>query len=402
MYKFRWFYTYKSTFKGILFIVALLIIMAQVWYTQWLVQKLRDDQREIIKMNANMYSLVGQSGEESDLTILLEKVIKQIRIPVILTSPDGEPLAHKISRVGSPFVSPFSEERKIQLRKIIATMDKESTPIPILYDSLAINYIHYGDSEMIHLLSWIPAIQVSIVGLFIFLGFIGFNSIRRSEQRYIWVGMAKETAHQLGTPISSLIGWLELLKEPNNAEKLPKIVDEIERDAIRFTKVAQRFSQIGTEAELKKQDIVPVLKDVVNYFQRRLPQYGKSVVIEELYPDRMDCFINKDLFEWAVENLIKNAIDAIEGETGRVIIQLSENQNGKQYYVDITDSGKGMTKSQRRHIFKPGYTTKPRGWGLGLSLVKRIIEDYHRGKLLVKFSKQNEGTTMRIFLPREV
>ena len=401
MSKPRWFYTYKGTFKGILFLIALVIIGAQVWYTQKIVQKLRGDQREIVAMNANMYSLVGQSEEHSDLTILLDKVIKQIRIPVILSSPDGEPLAHKIPDIGFPYTPPFDDNITMRLKQMIATMDKENPPIPILYDSVVINYIHYGDSEMIQLLSWMPAVQISIVGLFILLGFVGFNSIRGSEQRFIWVGMAKETAHQLGTPISSLMGWQELLKESKNVERLSDISKEIEQDVIRLAKVAQRFSHIGSDAALHKQNIIVVLKEVADYYRRRLPQYGKSITIKEVYPDGAECYINKELFEWAVENLVRNAIDAVEQETGTITIYVGGNQKNTHHYIDISDTGKGMTQNQLRHIFKPGYTTKTRGWGLGLNLAKRIIEDYHHGSLTVTYTKQGEGTTMRIILPRE-
>ncbi|KPK91078.1 hypothetical protein AMJ80_07700 [bacterium SM23_31] len=399
MIKARWFYTYKGTFKGLLFVIAMLIIAAQVWYTQSIVKQLREDQREIVEMSASMYSFVAESDSTADYNMLLDKVIKRINIPVILTTPDGEPQAHEIKGI-SETILPFLPETVEKLKNIMAAMDKENPPIPIMYESMVLNYLHYSDSEMIRLLNWLPFIEISMVGLFILLGFIGFNSIRKSEQRFIWVGIAKETAHQLGTPISSLIGWIEMLKESEQPDKTVEIIKEMDSDTSRLTKVAQRFSQIGADSELANHDIVLVLKEVAQYFRKRLPQLDKSVTIHEEYPEEASCQINRDLFEWAIENLIKNGLDAIENGPGKITIKFQKQSNGRWYTVDISDTGKGMTKQQQKQIFKPGFTTKMRGWGLGLNLSKRIIEDYHKGRLLLKSTKLNEGTTMRIMLKR--
>lgn len=398
MSKARWFYTYKGTFKGLLFVIALLIIVAQVWYAQSIVRQLREDQRKVVEMSASLYSSVAESDSTADYNILLDEVITRIHIPVILTTPDGEPQAHKIEGISD--TAPFLPETIEKLKKIMAAMEKENPPIPIIYEPTAtvLNYLYYGDSEMITLLNWLPFIEISMVGLFILLGFIGFNSIRRSEQRFIWVGMAKETAHQLGTPISSLIGWIEMLKQSKPPGKTGEVITEMDSDASRLTKVAQRFSQIGTDSELTNQDIILVLKEITQYFRKRLPQLGKSVTIYEEYPVEAVCQINRDLFEWAVENLVKNGLDAIENGTGNITIKLERQGDGKWYIIDISDTGKGMTKQQQKQIFKPGFSTKMRGWGLGLNLAKRIIEDYHKGRLLLKSTKLNEGTTMRIML----
>jgi len=396
MSKARWFYTYKGTFKGLLFVIALLIIGAQVWYAQSIVKQLREDQRKIVEMSASLYSSVAESDSTADYNILLDEVITRIDIPVILTSADGELQAYKIEGISD--TAPFLPETIQKLKKIMAAMDKENDPIPITYEETVLNYLHYGDSEMITLMNWLPFIEISMVGLFILLGFVGFNSIRRSEQRFIWVGMAKETAHQLGTPISSLIGWIEILKQSQPSGKTDEVIKEMDTDASRLTKVAQRFSQIGADSELANQDIVLVLKDIAQYFRKRLPQLDKSVTIYEEYPEEAVCQINRDLFEWAVENLVKNGLDAIENGTGDITIKLERQSNGKWYVIDISDTGKGMTKQQQKQIFKPGFSTKMRGWGLGLNLSKRIIEDYHKGRLLLKSTKLNEGTTMRIML----
>ncbi len=393
----RWFYTNKGKFKGLFFIAALLIIAAQVGYTQYIVKKLRGDQREIVATSASIYSLIAEGDVDANYTVLLDRVIQQISIPVILTTVDGEPQAHKIARIPDNTL-PFPEETLRQLRQITITMDKENPPIPIEYNGTVLNLIHYGDSEMIRLLNWLPAIELAIVGLFIFLGFAGFNNIRKSEERFTWVGMAKETAHQLGTPISSLIGWIEMLKESQNPERTAEIIKEMGSDATRLTKVAQRFSQIGSNSEVADQDIVSVLSDVADYLRKRLPQSGKSVIIHEDFPEKAVSKINKDLFEWSVENLIKNGLDAIESGYGEITIHLSRHHENDNYCIDITDTGKGMTKQQQKRIFTPGFSTKKRGWGLGLNLAKRIVEDYHGGKLILKNTRLNEGTTMRIVI----
>jgi len=398
MSKARWFYTYKGTFKGLLFVIALLIIVAQVWYAQSIVKQLREDQRKVVEMSASLYSSVAESDSTADYNILLDKVIRRINIPVILTSADGEPQAYKIEGISD--TAPFLPETVEKLKDIMEAMEKENPPIPIMYEptETVLNYLYYGDSEMITRMNWLPFIEISMVGLFILLGFVGFNSIRRSEQRFIWVGMAKETAHQLGTPISSLIGWIEMLKQSKPPGKTGDVIKEMDSDASRLIKVAQRFSQIGTDSEFANQDIVLVLKDIAQYFRKRLPQLGKSVTIYEEYPEEAVCQINRDLFEWAVENLVKNGLDAIENGTGDITVKLERQSDGKWYVIDISDTGKGMTKQQQKQIFKPGFSTKMRGWGLGLNLAKRIIEDYHKGRLLLKSTKLNEGTTMRIML----
>jgi len=398
MIKARWFYTYKSTFKGLLFILAMGLIVLEVWYIQSVVRKLREEQQEIVRFYAGLYSKVAEAEALENFSFLFDNIIKKINISVILSSPDGEPLSHdRIAGIEGPPYSPGTVNR---LRDMITEMDEENPPIEIAYNTQVMSLIHYGDSALIKQLNWLPVVQVFMVGLFILLGFIGFNNIRRSEQRFIWVGMAKETAHQLGTPISSLIGWIELLKQKQSIQKADEIIEEMAGDTNRMVKVAQRFSQIGSSTDYAEYDISVVLHDIVQYFKRRLPRLKDTAVIEEQYKVAAMCWINKDLFEWSVENLIKNSLDAVENSAGIVTITLDAVEGGKKFFIDISDTGKGMTKKQQNQIFKPGFSTKKRGWGLGLTLAKRIIEDYHNGKLYVKNTKVNEGTTMRILLEK--
>jgi signal transduction histidine kinase len=239
--------------------------------------------------------------------------------------------------------------------------------------------------------------------MFILIGFWGFNSIRRNEQRLIWVGMAKETAHQLGTPISSLLGWIELLRaraEDNNGDV--GTLAEMQRDVERLGKVASRFSQIGSQADLKEQELAPILEEVIKYFRRRLPQMGKEVNLEIInaHPDEIrPIALNRDLFEWVLENLIKNSLDAIEKPKGEIILELKPATSSRhRVMLDIRDNGRGVEPAIRKDIFRPGFSTKKRGWGLGLSLAKRIVEDYHHGRLFLKETRVGDGSTMRIIL----
>ena len=228
---------------------------------------------------------------------------------------------------------------------------------------------------------------------------MGFRSIKKSEEQFIWVGLTKETAHQLGTPLSSLMGWLELIKNRDSLESADKVAEEMENDLKRLLKVTARFSQIGSRSGFRKQSILPILEDAIKYFQRRLPHMGKQVQIVSRFAKVPDVNINCDLFEWVIENMIKNSLDAIEKKKGVIEIStgMVENKSGL-VFIDVKDNGKGISAQNRRMIFKPGFSTKKRGWGLGLNLAKRIVEEFHNGKLSVKDSRHGEGTTMRIIL----
>jgi signal transduction histidine kinase len=281
------------------------------------------------------------------------------------------------------------------LKKELRDFDNENPPIPISYNGYVLGYYHYGVSSIIKQLRWLPYIEISVAVLFIFIGYIGFSQIKKSEQRHIWVGMAKETAHQLGTPLSSIHGWLELLKD--NPRELDKALDEMTIDANRLSKIALRFSQIGSFPALKKLDVVEILQNTVIYIQKRLPHIDKKIQIKEDYQTRPLIKLNGELFEWVIENLIKNAIDSIENKSGTIELKLISEDND-YISIDVADTGKGIGTRDKNHIFKPGYSTKTRGWGLGLSLAKRIIEEYHGGKLFLKDTRIGKGSVFRILL----
>jgi len=389
-------YRLFGSFKGLLFIAASLIILGLLVYTQKVVNELRRDSRQIVEFYAQLYARAASTESSEDLQFLFDEIIKRTDFPIISTDPDRKPTAWKGIGIDPEDHSP---ETVAKVQRMVKAMAKEIDPIPLKYENWLLGYLYYGDSKLITQLQWLPFIEITVVALFIFVGYLGFRHIQRSEQRIIWVGMAKETAHQLGTPLSSLMGWLELLRSEEGQRDLRKTFTEMESDVKRLYKVAARFSQIGSKPDLKDQDIVPVLKEVVQYFQRRLPQMGKEIKIVEKYHQVPRVGLNKDLFEWAVENLIRNSLDALDKQQGCIEIDVGEMADRHtRVYIDIRDNGKGMDSKVRKQIFKPGFSTKKRGWGLGLNLAKRIVEDYHGGRLFLKETRPGEGTTMRIVL----
>jgi signal transduction histidine kinase len=260
-------------------------------------------------------------------------------------------------------------------------------------------YIYYGDSAIIRTLQYFPFVQFGLLALFLGLGYLSLSSIKRTEQSNLWVGMAREAAHQLGTPLSSLYGWIALLKEQNNDQETLQIAHEITNDLQRMQTVAERFNKIGSIPELKPKRVGPLIRQVMEYLERRMPQIGKQVELSlEVKSDRR-VPINSELFAWAIENLLKNSLDAIDTRGPNARVHIVAHEHGNHFVIDVTDTGKGIEKKHKSEIFNPGYSTKKRGWGLGLSLTRRIVEEYHKGKIFVYRSTPGEGTTFRMMLP---
>jgi anti-sigma regulatory factor (Ser/Thr protein kinase) len=386
--------------KVILLIFALLIAGGTLYYTQNLVQKLQQKQKEIVELYAKGIEYVANSSAENvDITFLFDNIIKPIDFPLILTDADN--VVYDRTNIRNILVdSTFSEKEKQEfIAREIEELDKIHTPIIVNYENTILNKIHYGDSEFISQLRYYPYVQIVIAALFIIIGYVGFSSIKRNEQSNIWVGMAKETAHQFGTPISSLMGWLEMLKiNYSDPDKVLDTTEEISNDVEKLSKITQRFSKIGSRPELKETVIYDELKKVKDYFERRLPQTGKIVELTIDGDSHACALINTELFEWVIENLIKNALDAIEQKSGWIKMTVEQIHN--EVGIEVADSGKGIEMKRRKDVFRPGYSTKKRGWGLGLSLSKRIIEGYHSGKIFVKSSAQDEGTIFKIILKK--
>jgi anti-sigma regulatory factor (Ser/Thr protein kinase) len=393
--------TTSLKFKITLIIIALLIAGGTLYYTQNLVLKLQEKERQIAQLYAKSIEHVANSfSQDSDITFLFDNIIKPIDFPLIMTDANNVVKSKEdIKNVKYDTTLTPKELNKFFAEKI-KEMDKIHHPIIVAYaDTIVLTKIHYGDSYLINQLKFYPILQIVIAALFILLGYIGFSNIKSNEQSNIWVGMAKETAHQFGTPISSLMGWLEMLKiNYGDKDKVLDIADEIDNDVEKLQKITYRFSKIGATPEIKPKVVLSEIRNVVNYFERRLPQTGKNVELKISGDENIKAEINTELFEWVIENLIKNALDAIENKKGFIDISIKEAR--KFVDIEVSDNGKGIDLKRRKDIFRPGYSTKRRGWGLGLSLSKRIIEDYHGGKISVKTSVLNEGTTFKILLKK--
>jgi len=389
--------------KILLLVIALLIAAGTLYYTQNLVNKLQEKEREIVELYAKGIEYIANSSNPNeDITFLFDNIIKPIDFPLVLSdADDGVNMYNRTDLRNIEIDSALTEEEfKEFISEKIKEMDKQHSPIFVTYeDTLVLTKIHYGDSKHIERLRYYPYIQIVIAALFIVIGYVGFSSIKRSEQSNIWVGMAKETAHQFGTPISSLMGWLEMLKiNYKDPDKVLDITEEITDDVEKLNKITYRFSKIGSKPELKSMVVYEDLKKVTDYFERRLPQTGKSVNLTIEGDKEVCAALNPELFDWVIENLIKNALDAIDTKEGTIRIVVETVR--KNVEIEVSDSGKGIDLKRRKDVFRPGYSTKKRGWGLGLSLSKRIIEGYHGGKIFVKSSVQGEGTVFKLILKK--
>jgi signal transduction histidine kinase len=383
-----------GTFKIILLAVASAFVLGMLLYSQRLTGQLLERERQVVDLYSRSYEYIsGEHSATGDYSFLFE-VYHTIDFPVILTDRQNEPQAWKNIDVDTTL---SLEQQKDLVRPIVARMDAQNRPIAItLNDTLVLSYIHYGESDLIGRLRWMPIFQIALAAIFILVAYVGFSYIKRTEQSNIWVGMAKETAHQLGTPLSSMIGWLE---RAGSADGIPPSVSEslheMEHDVARLNKVAARFSKIGSRPDLREEDVAGVIRDVRAYIARRMSRSG-SVDITVEPAESFMVPINRDLFEWVIENLMKNALDAMDGQPGKITIQIS--RSAGKTTIDVIDTGKGIDPRFHKEVFRPGYSTKKRGWGLGLTLAKRIIEEYHGGKLYVKQSAPGAGTTFRMRL----
>lgn len=324
------------------------------------------------------------------------KVIESNRnIPMILVDANDQILLDKNGNVDANSFQNLDSTKALNIKYLqrqLRIMKKENDPIEIKLSENRIQKIYYRNSDLINKLTYYPLALILILTLFLAVIYMMFNSNKIAEQNKLWTGMAKETAHQIGTPLSSLLGWIAILKVENISEKY---VDEIENDVHRLNTIANRFSKIGSLPELKKRDVVTITKKAYDYLKSRSSKqitFSFESKEQELFSN-----VNEELYGWVIENLIKNAIDAMKGKGS---LSLAIESDAKKIRVFVTDSGKGMSKSMFKQIFKPGFTTKKRGWGLGLSLSKRIIKDYHKGRIFVKKSEINKGTTFQIVLDK--
>ena len=383
-------YKYSVNIKAGLFILGIILVSAFVLFTQKIVRDLRDDNREIVQLYAEIIAGVAISEDDENLNFIFENIIQKVQFPLIQS--DAEMKAISWRNLPDNI---NSEAGALRYQK---TMDHQNDPIPLVYknpdsnETIIFGYLHFGDSRLINRLIWLPYLQIGLVGLFILLGFIGFSVIRNNEKRHIWAGMARETAHQLGTPVSALLGWVDLLKTNPNRSK--SIVKDMDMDLARLQEISSRFSDMGTAPKFEKLDLVESIQSIIKYLQHRV----SGVEIRLTFDDSVQYTVNgnKKLLSWAIENLVKNGIDASKNVGEKININLKKEKN--RFIIDIIDFGMGIPKRDWKNIFRPGFSTKKYGWGLGLSLTKRIVMDFHKGKIFVKESVIDSGTTISIIL----
>jgi len=382
--------------KWIVLGFSIFISVGSILYTNSIVDQIKVRESRQMEIYASSLEFLATESENTNFILILDEIVKANHtIPVILTDINGRPEFHrnleKAKRLEGEALSNF-------LVSEIDRMSELHDPISVtLSDDLGnvygTKYIYYKNSFLLNQLTYYPYIQLSVIGLFGLITFLVLNSLRRAEQNRVWVGLAKETAHQLGTPLSSMMAWSEYFKELYPNEKHTML--EFDKDLDRLRVITDRFSSIGSEPQLTKLNITELIEEVVSYLGKRLS--SKISISVESFPNRdIEARINQSLFEWVIENLCKNSADAMDG-VGSIHISILKANEGR-IAIDITDTGKGIPKKKLKNVFRPGYTTKKRGWGLGLTLVQRIIEHYHQGKIFVKHSELNRGTTFRIFL----
>lgn len=375
-----------SLLRTAFFIVAGALILLSTLFSNKLAGDLAEEERKKIELWAEAVRLLTtdlQEGVEMDYTLNFKVMEGNTNIPVILVDSNGTILETnnlKASIKGDSLAIAEEATRIMGKKQFIEVKISDSY----------IQYVYYDDSSLLRKLTYFPFIQLLVMFVFLLVTVFALNASRKSEQNRVWVGLSKETAHQLGTPISSLLAWVELLKLKQVDEQLLK---EIDKDTLRLKTIAERFSKIGSKPSLTPVELKPVLESALTYMRNRS---SKKIAFKTFLPkEPILVNLNVPLFEWVIENLCKNAIDAME-TSGTITITASS--EGKHLIIDVTDTGKGIPKSHFKTVFKPGFTTKQRGWGLGLSLVKRIIEENHGGKIFVKSSEPGKGTTFRIIL----
>jgi signal transduction histidine kinase len=395
-------YDQKSRLKILIAVLALLIGVATVIYTNLLVQRVSEREQQQIRLYAKAQEFIINSESDSNTLFVFSEIIDaNATIPVILS--DGQNIING-KNLGMPaHLSPA--DSVLLLESELQLMKQQHPPIVVKFGAGQVNYIFYRDSQLLRQLRTYPLVQLVVIGCLAVIAYFAFSSSRRAEQNRVWVGLAKETAHQLGTPLSSLVGWQNYLRDSERFKDEP-IVEELGKDIRRLEIITERFSNIGSVPVLNDENLFHTTRNAIEYLQSRV---SKKVVfnIETDLPLDTPARINVPLFDWVVENICKNAIDAMNGR-GSITLHLRRVRTRRTWYrrgapprqvaLDITDTGKGIPKRKLESVFMPGFTTKKRGWGLGLALARRIIENYHGGKLFVKWSELGRGTTFRIVL----
>ena len=417
----------KQLLKTALFLLGSILVVALFLFTQDAVRRLT---REVSGTSELLARVAAQatlpSTNNPQLRVLLSDIQRELSFPIIITDTTGTPRAWSRVSVNSDDVPPESLDslafgmpvtpviaaRVQRVKDDVPALDRTHQPIPLRQSPTApvMGHLHYGNPPVLEQLRWMPYLALAGTGLLLLLGMSGLAGIRQAEKRVIWVGMAKETAHQLGTPLSSLMGWVELLRghaETSAAsgevrmsrQELDETLHDMEGDIERLSKVAQRFSHIGSDPQLVLQDVVPVVREAVAYVRRRVPLAQGAVEIRERYEEVPPINLNRELLEWALENLLSNSLTALDKPQGVIELVVERRAHTEEVEITVTDNGRGMGREEQRRAFEPGFSTKRRGWGLGLALARRVIEEYHAGRIGIRRSAPGEGTTMVIRFP---
>ena len=392
-------YQQKKRWKYFLLAFAVVIAFGSLFYTRYLVKNIARSERTRVQVWAMSMRQIFNSDDD-DFLQFTTAVRDSLTVPAIVTDEKGDIKYARGLDTTKTFIKLQAENNKnmkydtAYFRSELDYMKNQHASINLKLKMLGEQwFVYYKDSPLLQQLRLFPYIQLTVIAIFLLMAYTAFSSSRKSEQDQVWVGLAKETAHQLGTPISSLMAWIELMKERFNAED-DTLVAEMENDVKRLEIVADRFSKIGSKPVLEEHAVYAVVKDFVDYFKVRV---SKNISFEMTGNPHLKAGLNIPLFDWVLENLLKNAVNAIDGK-GSIHIEIGGNKVKNQVFIDVTDTGKGIQRSKFDTVFQPGYTTRKRGWGLGLSLTKRMIENYHNGQIFVKDSEIGKGTTFRIIL----
>ena len=386
-------YRYVGNIKGFIFLAGVFLVIGLLSYTSFLSRELRKDNREVVKLYAEIIAGTVNDDSNSNIDFIFENIIKKVKFPIIQSDTKKSPQLW----TNLPKEVSTNEDRL----SFIKSMDVINKPIPLVYhdknsEPITFGFLHYGDSSLIQKIKIWTYVEIISIGLFICIGFIGFSYIRHSEKQNIWIGLSRETAHQLGTPVSALLGWLDYLKHEKT--DLEKVLPEIESDIERLQQVNRRFSKMGSKPEVEYFNLSKRISSTLEYLEKRMPSLGGKVILINNIDSDVKIKANGTLISWAIENLVRNGIDSIDKENGKIEVALKQDVNYVR--IHITDNGCGIPKKDWKNIFRPGFTTKNSGWGLGLSLCQRIINDVHGGKVSVLASNISEGTTFEIAISK--
>ncbi|MBL7997605.1 MAG: HAMP domain-containing histidine kinase [Candidatus Kapabacteria bacterium] len=395
----------KWQIKVYLSIVGIIIVIGVLLYTQNIVDRLIESEKRTVSLYAEILQNFTKSNNIESL-FLIDKVTPTITFPCIVCDATGTPLEpFDQYSINTDIDTTLSiQQQRTKLTALITEMKLGYQPIDIRdADGNILSKVYYTNSVLVKRLRILPYVEIIIVTVFIGIGYLAFNYLKRNEESHIWVGMAKEAAHQLGTPISSMLAWIELLRlNRDDEQSFNETAGEMEHDIERLRSIANRFSLIGSEPKLMRENVSSIIEQTCVYFERRFPHLGRNITLTRTTDNDVYANVNAELFGWVFENLIKNAAEAIEVKEGMIDIAFVPANRTNHIALTIRDNGKGMSPKVKKQIFNPGFTTKKRGWGLGLSLSRRIIEEYHKGKLIVQSSVPGEGTVFVIEIPADI